>query len=136
MDPKIFFEPLWSFLFNSSRHASNLLLSKANPCIYTDSIYIFFLQTWGNNGFFGLSGIEVIGEDGSVIPVDYDRSYMFISNARSWIVLSGDDLASLFLPPFVTLEPSFMFRFPLLSYHYYPKLFVRSFVLASPHRSA
>ena len=119
---------------NNPSPNSNSTTKKTNPpslnnidlrqCVYTNQIDVFFLKTWGNPYFFGLSGIQVIDVDGSAIPVSLSRSCLSVFNNKSWILLSGKDLSSLFLPPFVTLEPSSMFRFFVFPNSYCPHLTV------------
>ena len=99
------------------------------PTLYHDNIFDDF------DNFFGLSGIEVIGENDDVVPVSRARSCMLITNGKSWAILSESDLDTLFQPPFITLEPSSMFRFPLVPGYYCPHLVVSVPLSASSIRS-
>lgn len=85
--------------------------------VVTRRIEIYFLESWSDGPFLGLSGLEVISSSGTVLPISICQVFAFPRDLGSLSLIRGSRmLENLIRKPFVTTDPSFMWLTPL-RYH-------------------
>ena len=85
--------------------------------VVTRRIEIYFLESWSDGPFLGLSGLEVISSSGTVLPISICQVFAYPRDLGSLSLIRGSrTLENLIRKPFVTTDPSFMWLTPL-RYH-------------------
>lgn len=104
-----------------------LLVSDLSPVsqeyITASSIELTIIECWGNSDYVGLTGLQLLGPDQEVIPVDVSYVEAIPRDLFSLGMKSDTRrLENLFKPPFVTTDHNHMWLVPFSFNNKLPKL--------------